>query len=158
MNLILWLKHYIIQKIKKIENKFKNYKLSNDNLWLVKPLNTHGGSGIKLLFDLKNVTLKTYLITKYITNIHLIKSKKYDLRLYVLISGLRPLRLYLYKDGLVRIAANFYSLNKKSFTNNFIHLTNRGINKVHKDFVDPKTYNDPNANIWNYIYKKYLKK
>lgn len=141
-----------------IEKKFKNYNLNVDNLWLVKPLYTHGGTGIYIFKNLKNISLESYLITKYITNIHLIKGKKYDLRIYVLISGINPLRLYLYKEGLVRIASNKYYINKESLNNNYIHITNNRINKKHKNFVLPKSYNDPSANIWNLnTYKNYLK-
>ena len=95
----------------------------------------------------------------YITNIHLIKGKKYDLRLYALITGLKPLRIYFYKEGLVRIAAEKYSLNLTSIKNKYIHLTNIGINKSNKNFLDPNNTKDENANIWNIlIYKNYLKK
>ena len=142
-----------------IKKKFKNYYFSVHNLWLFKPIGKHGGAGIKIFCNLKNIKSKSYLLQKYFTDIHLIKNKKYDIRLYVLISGLKPLRIYLYKEGLVRIAARKYTLKNRSLTNKFIHLTNTGINKYHKDYVYPKTYNDPNANIWNLnTYYKYLKK
>ena len=99
------------------------------------------------------------IITKYITNLNLIYNKKYDLRLYVLVSGLRPLRIYFYKEGLVRIASEKYSLNINSLNNSFIHLTNRNINKRNKNYVYPKNIDDENANIWNLkMLKKYLKK
>ena len=57
------------------------------------------------------------MITKYVLNINLINNKKYDLRLYVLITGLKPLRIYLNRQGLVRIAAAEYSLNVSSIIN-----------------------------------------
>ena len=142
-----------------IENKFSNYKINKNNLWLIKPKNKWAGKGIFIFKSLKKIKKKQYIITKYKTNLNLIKNKKYDLRLYVLVTGLRPLRIYFYKEGLVRIASEKYSLNINSFKNIFIHLTNTDINKISKNYVYPNNTDDENANIWNLkTYKKYLKK
>ena len=142
-----------------IETKFSNYKINISNLWLIKPKNKYEGKGIFIFNSLKNIKNRQYIITKYITNLNLIKNKKYDLRLYILVSGLRPLRIYFYKEGLVRIASEKYSLNINSFKNKFIHLTNTAINKGSKNYIYPNNTDDENANIWNLkTYKKYLKK
>ena len=142
-----------------IENKFSNYKINKNNLWLIKPKNKWAGKGIFIFKSLKKIKKKQYIITKYKTNLNLIKNKKYDLRLYVLVTGLRPLRIYFYKEGLVRIASEKYSLNINSFKNIFIHLTNTDINKISKNYVYPNNTDDENVNIWNLkTYKKYLKK
>ena len=150
---------YYYPKDKKIINKkFNNYILNLDNLWLVKPTNKYGGKGISILHSLKDIEIKEYVITKYIMNLDLIKNKKYDLRLYVLISGLKPLRIYLNKQGLVRIASEEYSLDINSIGNKYIHLTNTDINRKNKNYVYPNNFNDEKANIWNLnTYKKYLK-
>lgn len=81
-----------------INNKFKNYILNISDLWLVKPTNLFSGINIKIFKSLNETELETYVITKYITNIDLINGKKYDLRLYVLITGLKPLRIYFYNE------------------------------------------------------------
>lgn len=142
-----------------IESKFKNYKMNKDNLWLIKPLYKYGGQGIYIFKSLEKMNEKKFIITKYITNIDLINKKKYELRIYVLISGLRPLRIYLYKDCLVRIASEDFSLNKETIGNKFIHLTNTDINKYHRNYKNPKSKKDENANEWNLkIYIKYLNK
>ena len=141
-----------------ILNKFNKYKLDMDNLWLIKPTNKCSGEGIKILKTLKSIKNNEFILTKYIKNIDLIKGKKYDLRLYVLISGLKPLRIYFYNEGLVRIASEKYSINPNNIGNNYIHLTNTDINKHNKNFINPNNSNNENSNIWNILmYKKYLK-
>lgn len=142
-----------------ITKEFQNYSLNINNLWLVKPIDLDGGRGIFLFKSLKMLNYSKYVITKYVTNINLIKNKKYDLRLYVLITSLKPLRIYLYKDGLVRIASKKYSLDINSMGDKYIHFTNTDINKYNKDYIFPRNYSDYNANIWNLkTYQKYLNK
>lgn len=151
--------YYYPEEEKVIQNKFKNYHLNISDLWLVKPSNSGSGKKITFLKLLKNINLKEYVITKYITNINLIQGKKYDLRLYVLIPCLKPLRIYIYSEGLVRIATETYSLNESYINNIFVHLTNVDINKISKNFVIANTSNDINANTWNLLmYKKFLRK
>ena len=141
-----------------INKKFENYEISQDNLWLVKPKNGNTGKGIHIFKSLKEET-NNFLITKYITNPHLINGKKYDLRIYVLVTGVKPLRIYLNKEGLVRIATEKFNLNRNNFNNNFVHLTNTGINKKNKEYVYAQDYNSEDANKWSLnTYKKYLNK
>ena len=142
-----------------IENKFKNYQLNMKELWFVKPSNRWGGDGVRIFISLKKIKFKEFVVTKYITNIHLINEKKYDLRLYALITGIRPLRIYFYNEGFVRIASEKYSLNLSSINNKYVHLTNIGVNKLNKNFKLPNTNKDETANVWNIqMYKNYLKK
>ena len=143
-----------------IHKKFQNYKLNTNDLWLVKPPDKFCGDGIDILDSLKSIKLKKkFIITQYIKNIHLIKGKKYDLRLYVLISGLKPLRIYFYNEGLVRIATEKFTLNISNIKNKFVHLTNVYINKLNKNYIFPSNSIDEESNIWNiFMYEKYLKK
>ena len=149
---------YIYPKKKEvIEKKFKNYKLNMKNLWIVKPVNLFSGKGIHLFKSLNEEKNNNYIISKYL-NPHVINGKKYDLRLYVLITGFNPLRIYLNKEGLVRIASSKYTLNINSVDNKFVHLTNTAINTENADYVYPKNSDDSSANKWNLnTYKKYLK-
>ena len=151
--------YYYPQDKEFIDKKFMGYRLNLNDLWLVKPTNDYGGHGIKILQSLIKIKQKQYMISKYITNLDLIKNKKYDLRLYVLITGLRPLRIYFNKEGLVRISSKNFTLNKESIQDKFVHLTNTGVNEKNKNFIEPNNTEIENANIWNlYTYSKYLKK
>jgi len=141
-----------------IRKKFSNYSLNISDLWLVKPSDLNCGKKIKILKSLKDISLENYVITKYITNVDLIRGRKYDLRLYVLVTDLKLLRIYFYEEGLVRIATEIFSLNITSINNKYIHLTNSGVNDKNEKFVKPNDYNDLNANTWSIsTYSDFLK-
>lgn len=140
-----------------IDEKFKNYNLSLNDLWLIKPTNLGEGHKINMFESLDNIKLEQFVITKYIKDINLISGKKYDLRLYALVSGLKPLKIYFYREGQVRIASEIFSLNKTNIRNRFAHLTNIAVNKYNKNFIFPNKSNDYAANTWNLLmYKTFL--
>ena len=142
-----------------IENKFKNYHLNLNDLWLIKPVNACKGYGIFIFHSLNKIKMKEYIITRYISNINLINGRKYDLRLYVLISSLNPLRIYLYNEGLVRIAIEKFELGLNSVKNKYMHITNTGLNIKNEKFINPNNTNDENSNMWNlFMYKRFLRK
>ena len=132
-----------------INKKFMNYSLDINNLWLVKPSNLFGGKKIMILESLTDIKLEKFVITRYITNINLINGRKYDLRLYALISGLKPLRIYFYEEGFIRIATQIFSLNITSIKDKYVHLTNICVNDKSKNYIQPTSLNDKNANIWS---------
>ena len=89
----------------------------------------------------------------------LINNKKYDLRLYVLVTGLKPLRIYLNREGLIRIASRNFSLDISNIKDRYVHLTNTGVNSKSKEFIIPNNDDSEQANIWNFhTYERYLKK
>ena len=140
-----------------INKKFKDYKFDKNNVWLIKPKDGSTGKGIHIFKSLENES-KEFLITKYIVNPHLINGKKYDLRIYVLVTGVKPLRIYLNKEGLVRISAEKFNLNENNLDNKYIHLTNTGINKKSTDYIYVKDFDSENANKWSlYTYQKYIR-
>lgn len=114
-------------------------------LWILKPVASACGRGIKLLNKkCKIQNKKNYLASEYIHNPHLIDGYKYDLRLYILISSYDPLRVYLYSDGLARFATEKYTIKAKSLQQKFIHLTNYTVNKKSNNFVTNKSANQEN--------------
>ena len=120
------------QEKKEIMKKFSKYKLSEDNLWLIKPKKASLGKGIHIFHKLED-TPSDYIITKYISYPHLINNFKYDFRVYVLITGFSPLKMYLYTDGLVRFTTEKYSLDLNKIDELYRHLTNVAINTKNKN-------------------------
>ena len=77
-----------------------------------------------------------YVAQRYLHKPYLIDGLKFDLRIYVLITGVLPLRCYIYKEGLARFATEQYNSPMGSNLSNLcMHLTNYAINKESSDFV-----------------------
>ena len=54
----------------------------------------------------------TYVVSRYIANPMLINGFKFDLRIYVLVTGFDPiLKAYVYDEGLVRFATEPFNLS-----------------------------------------------
>jgi hypothetical protein len=101
----------------------------------------------------------SYLITKYIENPHLIYGKKYDFRIYILITSVNPLSIYIYRQGLVRIASEKYSLDANKLTSRYIHLTNTVVNKANKEYIFNDSIDSELGNKWSLkAYQKYCEK
>ncbi len=138
-----------------IMNKFKNYKLNKSNLYFVKPPDLYSGRGIFFLKNLSNIKYNKYIITKYI-NSFLVYKKKFDLRIYVLITGICPLKIYLNIDGLVRIAASNYSLDNLDLSS---HLTGITTNQKKKSFKKNNNYFSEDGNDWSlFVFKNYYER
>ena len=73
---------------------------------------------------------------RYLHKPFLIDNLKFDLRIYVLITGINPLRAYIFKEGLARFATEEYQSPLGSNLNNLcMHLTNYAINKDNEGFI-----------------------
>lgn len=109
----------------------KENNVMNKRNFIMKPVASSRGRGVKLVTPCTNIPKKC-LISHYISNPHIINNKKYDLRLYVLITNYSPLKIYLYSEGLVRFASEDY--DSVNLYNKFMHLTNYSINKESTQF------------------------
>eukprot|EP00359_Climacostomum_virens_P005225 CAMPEP_0204901206 /NCGR_PEP_ID=MMETSP1397-20131031/2946_1 /ASSEMBLY_ACC=CAM_ASM_000891 /TAXON_ID=49980 /ORGANISM="Climacostomum Climacostomum virens, Strain Stock W-24" /LENGTH=679 /DNA_ID=CAMNT_0052069523 /DNA_START=147 /DNA_END=2183 /DNA_ORIENTATION=- len=99
-------------------------------LWILKPAASSCGRGIKVISKKSKVKKKSgFVISKYISNPHIINGFKYDLRIYVCVTSFNPLRIYLYSDGLARFATEQYSSNAKTIKKRYMHLTNYSVNR-----------------------------
>ena len=86
------------------------------------------GANLNAAFKNFNVN-DTYVISRYLDNPLLIGGKKFDLRMYVLVTSYRPLKCYLYDDGFARFCNELYSSDIAEMDNMFVHLTNVAIQK-----------------------------
>ena len=111
-------------------------KLDRASLWINKPVASSCGKGIKVLTSSQALAIgrnKKALLQRYLHSPYLIDDKKFDLRIYVVVTGVDPLRVYVHQEGLTRISTSAYSLNNTK--NRFAHLTNYTINKKSDKFV-----------------------
>lgn len=74
------------------------------------------------------------IVSRYIQNPLLINDRKFDLRIYVLVTSYEPLRIYVYNEGLTRFAAEVYPSGEHP-ENTYAHLTNYSLNKKCASFI-----------------------
>ena len=109
-------------------------------LWIWKPTNASCGRGIKLiqgcdLVDKKKLLSKPGILQRYISRPLLIEGRKFDLRIYVLVTSYDPLKVYVYGEGLVRRASQPYDTKKTHISSTCMHLTNYSVNRKTPDYL-----------------------
>ncbi|XP_019631189.1 PREDICTED: probable tubulin polyglutamylase TTLL1 [Branchiostoma belcheri] len=136
----------------------EEFRKNPNSTWIMKPTGKARGIGIFLINKLSQLKKwsrdsKTnsfaapsgkdaYVISRYIDNPLLIGGKKFDLRLYVLVTSYRPLKCYMYRLGFCRFCTVKYTSSTSELDNMFIHLTNVSIQK-HGD-----EYNNVHGGKW----------
>ena len=151
---------YVLPKDQEIVNeKLKDFNLKDKtNLWLIKPVASSRGRGIRLLTDLESLPKKN-IITHYIYNPFLINGKKFDLRLYLLVTGYSPLKIYLFDNGLARFCSEKYDLDPEKMQDKYIHLTNYSINKTSANFEMNDSVDAEFGDKWTiHTLKKYFER
>jgi tubulin polyglutamylase TTLL1 len=68
-----------------------------------------------------------YILSRYVDRPLLIGGRKFDLRLYCLVTSFVPLRAYIHRCGFARFCSVPYSSAKGDLTDSAIHLTNVSI-------------------------------
>ena len=126
---------------------FESFKAKKmHNLWILKPgENCNRGNGIcvcntleQIRQELKNNPFPktgehTFVIQKYIERPFLINRRKFDIRLYCLVTSINGyIQAYYYQDGYIRTSCKEY--NPKALDNKFIHLTNDAVQKKSEDY------------------------
>lgn len=124
----------------------EEFRRSPNAMWIMKPTGKAQGRGIFIINKLAqvkkwstnrwaNMPMKeTYVISRYIEDPLLIGGKKFDLRLYVLITSYRPLRVYQYCHGFARFCHVKYSTDTGELDNPFVHLTNVAVQKHNEEY------------------------
>ena len=113
-------------------------------LWIMKPVGRAQGRGIFVVnkmsqitrwlaerakCDGENVCVDNYVAQRYIANPYCVGGRKFDMRLYVLVTSFRPLTAYLYREGFARFTASRYTCDKNSIHDQMVHLTNHAVQK-----------------------------
>ncbi|KAI5689555.1 Tubulintyrosine ligase family [Leishmania braziliensis] len=104
-------------------------------IYIVKPGASSCGRGIHLFKGVPPMPRgvgreKEMVCQRYIGNPLLIYGRKFDLRLYCVVTSFDPLRIYLFDEGLVRFAAKKYRGPDQDLDNIHVHLTNYSVNKT----------------------------
>jgi len=109
----------------------------SENVYIIKPDGGAQGKGIFLTRNVNDIPPNSLCVAQhYILNPLLIEGKKFDLRIYVLVTSCKPLRVYLFNDGLVRICAEeFARPSTANLDDRCMHLTNYAVNKTSDKFV-----------------------
>jgi len=114
------------------------------NVWIIKPgENSNRGHGIQIsnsLEEIKEIVKshdknekRTFIIQKYIEKPLLISKRKFDIRMYGMLTSINGLlKGYFYEEGYIRTSSKEYSL--KSLSNKAIHLTNDAVQQKEEDY------------------------
>ncbi|OAF65038.1 hypothetical protein A3Q56_07237 [Intoshia linei] len=116
--------------------------------WIMKPCAKSRGNGIFLINKMSQIkrwspnknnnsyikngngnVIENYVITKYIDKPLLVGGKKFDLRIYVLVTSFKPLKVFVSNLGFARFSTVKYKSGNADMDNMFIHLTNVAIQK-----------------------------
>eukprot|EP00667_Euglena_gracilis_P010208 EG_transcript_10377 len=78
------------------------------------------------------------VVQEYISNPLLIEGKKFDMRVYVLVTSVRHLSMFIYDEGLVRLCTEDYARpDQDNVDEQRVHLTNYAVNKSSEKFFVP---------------------
>ena len=137
-------KKYTLQQflIKKNKNYPELKKEFNKNTWIMKPIDSFAGKGIKIFdnfndFEKFNKTYNEYVLQSYIRNPLLINGKKFHLRMFLLETVIdNKINTYLLRKGAIITASKKFKLN--SFNDKNIH--NSHLKSTDKRLIFPDDY------------------
>lgn len=75
---------------------------------------------------------RKFIVQKYIESPLLIHSRKFDIRMWVLVT--HELNAYLFKEGYIRTSSSPFVIDLNDVDNKFVHLTNNAIQKHGEDY------------------------
>ena len=107
-------------------------------VFILKPNAGCQGRGIVLTKDPINAVedLESFVAQEYVMRPLLIDKKKFDLRVYVLVTSMRHPSIHIFNDGLVRMCADDYQKpTDENMVQTSMHLTNYAVNKHSENFV-----------------------
>jgi len=117
-------------------------KAKSSNTWIMKPVGGRQGKGIFLFNKLSEIAdwkkgvnfgesdgqqPDAYLAQQYIQDPYLVAGRKFDLRLYALVTSYVPLTVWLSRTGFARFSNHRFSMASSDIKNAYVHLTNVAI-------------------------------
>ena len=115
-------------------------KLEKSGVWIIKPPASSCGRGIRLVSSRdvangvlpkdKKLVAQRYLDAPFVA----INGRKFDLRMYCLVTSLDPLVAYVHAEGLVRFSTHQYTM--RNLRCRYVHLTNYSVNKKSRRYVE----------------------
>lgn len=106
--------------------------------FIIKPNSGCQGRGIMVTRDPLNAVedLDNYIVQEYIHTPLLCEGRKFDLRIYVLLTSIREPSIFMFNEGLVRMCAEPYEIpNEDNVKHTCKHLTNYAVNKHSAEYV-----------------------
>lgn len=109
--------------------------------WIMKPIGSAQGKGIFMFSKLSQISkwksdsrwkpdredAQTYVVQKYLMSPYCVAGRKFDMRLYALVTNYVPLTAWFYRSGFCRFSSQRYDTS--DMTNEAVHLTNVAIQK-----------------------------
>lgn len=89
---------------------------------------------------------KAWVAQKYIENPLIILNRKFDIRVWVVVSSWNPLKVYYYNQPYIRFTSQDY--DKNNIQNMFSHLTNNAITSKQIRMADDKSFDKIPGNMW----------
>merc|ERR1719473_121957 len=86
-------------------------KAQGKGIFLVDKLSQISDWKAESRFKPDNPSVETYVVQRYLSDPLLIGGKKFDLRLYVLVTSYTPLTIYVYREGFCRFSMTRFSLD-----------------------------------------------
>ncbi|XP_043512318.1 probable tubulin polyglutamylase TTLL9 [Frieseomelitta varia] len=119
----------------------EEYHKQPGSTWIVKPAGRSQGKGIFLFRKLKDLSewcskefgqqvettppTETFIVQKYVENPYLLAGRKFDLRIYTLVTSFHPLKVWLAREGFARLSGELFDL--ENIDDSRVHLTNMAI-------------------------------
>lgn len=122
-------------------------------IWIMKPIGSAQGKGIFLFTRLSEISdwktdfkpksgngkddtkeVEAYVCQRYLQYPLVIGGKKFDMRMYCLVTSFSPLKVYMYRRGFARFTNARYSSRMEDIYDDFMHLTNVAIQKTAENY------------------------
>jgi tubulin monoglycylase TTLL3/8 len=120
----------VLEQLRSLDPQFG--MAGDRNIWIVKPGCKSRGRNIALFDSLEGIHRhidreQSWVAQKYIERPLLIRSRKFDIRQWVLVTDMDPLTIWMYDECYLRFSAEDY--DDQRLDNVYVHLTNNSIVK-----------------------------